>query len=179
MATSFRYAHILEYLPCRYSASASQRNDRSSVYDFKDGYCNSKIFNGFVETIKSLVGYSKNDFVICFIPASTQAKTVRRYRDLATRLENATGVRACFNAIYRTEDKEAGHLSGGTINPLSGVSFDSSCFRGKKVILIDDVITRGRTFCRTANALLERDAQEVIGLFVAKTINPDWNSACA
>ena len=127
----------------------------------------------FVEAIKHLVGYAKSDYVLCFIPASTQWKTQRRYADLARRLQEATGVTACFNAIYRTEDHEAGHLYGGTVNPTEGVGFNSSCFRGKKVILIDDVITRGRTFCSTANSLLDRDASDVVGLFVAKTIHPN------
>jgi ATP-dependent DNA helicase RecQ len=117
--------------------------------------------------------------VICFIPASTSAKTIRRYGNLAVRLEKATGVKACLSAIRRTSDTEAGHLNGKVGNPIEGLSFDSDYFRGKNVILIDDVITRGRTFCMTANELLERGADDVVGLFVAKTINPDWHSACA
>ena len=179
MRNSFSYAHVLEYIPTRHAATAAQKSDRTAVYDFKNGYCNSRIFEGFVEAIKHLVGYAKSDYVLCFIPASTQWKTQRRYADLARRLQEATGVTACFNEIYRTEDHEAGHLYGGTVNPTEGVGFNSSCFRGKKVILIDDVITRGRTFCSTANALLDRGASDVVGLFVAKTVNPDWKAARA
>lgn len=180
MKTSFSYAHVLEYLPTRYSATYSQREDRKAVYRFKDyGTCEGKLFEGFVDAIKHIAGYNKSDYVICFIPASSQYKTEIRYSDLASRLENATGVRACFNAIKRSVDKASGYLNGKTGNPIEGLSFDSSYFRGKKVILIDDVITRGRTFCMTANELLDRGASDVIGLFVAKTVNPDWNRACA
>ena len=180
MKTAFSYRHVLEYLPTRYSASYSQKADRSAVYRFKDdGICEQRIFDGFVEAIKQMTGYNKSGYVICFIPASSQAKTNIRYRNLATRLENATGVRACFNAISRTVDKASGYLNGKSGNPIAGLSFDASYFRGKKVILIDDVITRGRTFCLTANELLDRGAIDVEGLFVAKTVNPDWNRACA
>lgn len=179
MKTTFTYCHVLEYLPTRYPASSSQKNDRSAVYQFKDGYCEPRIFDGLVDAVNHLAGYNKSDYVICFIPASTQYKTNIRYRNLAARLESATGVKVCFNAITRIVDTAAGHLNGKFGNPVEGLSFDASSFRGKKVILIDDVITRGTTFCRTANELLDRNAIDVYGLFVAKTINPDWNRVCA
>jgi predicted amidophosphoribosyltransferase len=50
---------------------------------------------------------------------------------------------------------------------------------GKKVILIDDVITRGRTFTQTASKILANGASSVTGMFVAKTVNPDWNNMVA
>ena len=45
---------------------------------------------------------------------------------------------------------------------------------GKKVILIDDIITRGTTFNKTADKLESMGAVCVTGLFLAKTINPDY-----
>lgn len=179
MRTSFNYAKVLEYLPVRYSATPSQKTDRTTVYDFKNGICESRIFNSFVSIINGYVGNCKSDYVICFIPASSNAKTIRRYGNLSERLEKATGVKAYLSAIERTSDKESGYLNGKTGNPIEGISFNSNYFRGKKVILIDDVITRGRTFCMTANELLDRGATDVVGLFVAKTINPDWHRAYA
>jgi predicted amidophosphoribosyltransferase len=176
---NFSIYHILEYLPTRYIASSNQEKDRTSVYDFKNGYCNPKIFDELVRYINKCAGWSKSEYIICFIPASTQWKTDRRYSTLAQRLENMTGVKTTMAAIQRIEDKEAGHLNGGTINPTAGISFKSSYFQGKKVILIDDVITRGHTFNCIANALIDKGANDVIGLFVAKTINPYWKSNCA
>jgi ATP-dependent DNA helicase RecQ len=179
MRTTFNYAHVLEYLPTRYAATSSQEQDRHSVYNFKNGYCSDQIFNAFVNFINSKVGYNKSQYVICFIPASTDWKTTRRYSDLARRLQSTTGVRATLSAITREEDKESGYLNGKIGNPIDGLGFDSSEFHGKNVILIDDVITRGRTFVLTANELINRGASDVIGLFVAKTINPDWNREIA
>ena len=180
MKTSFAYYNVLEYLPTRYSATLEQRNDRQVVYNFKDyGTCGSKIFDQFVKVIKSNTRFCQEEYVICFIPASTHSKTQMRYGDLAKRLERETGVRAYVSALKRVKDKASGYLNGKSGNPLEGVEFDSSCFRGKKVILIDDVITRGRTFCLAANELLDRGAVDVIGLFVAKTVNPDWNRSVA
>lgn len=180
MKTSFSYSYVLEYIPTRFSATFDQCNDRRSVYNFKDrGDCSEKIFQGFVAGIKNFVGCNKNDYVICFIPASSSAKTSIRYYNLAQRLQNATGVKACFSAISRSYDKASGYLNGKSGNPIEGMAFDNSCFRGKKVILIDDVITRGTTFRMTANRLMELGAEDVMGLFVAKTVHPQYNRVCA
>ena len=43
----------------------------------------------------------------------------------------------------------------------------------KNVILIDDVITTGETFNRTAEQTMKMGANSVHGLFLAKTIHPD------
>jgi ATP-dependent DNA helicase RecQ len=179
MRTTFNYAHLLDYLPTRYSANDEQTKDRYAVYDFKNGNCSDRIFNAFAKYIKEQAGNNKSNWVVCFIPASTDWKTKRRYSNLASRLQSATGVKATLSAITREIDKESGHLNGKVGNPIEGVAFDSSEFRGKNVILIDDVITRGKTFMLTANELLNRGASDVIGLFVAKTVNPDWHRQIA
>lgn len=53
-------------------------------------------------------------------------------------------------------------------------SFCPLYYRGKNAILIDDVVTRGRTLSGTGERILHGGAVFVIGLFVARTINPDW-----
>lgn len=180
MKTEYQCSYAFEYLPKRYSATPTQRTDRSIVYDFKNtGICHSKFLNFFSETINQLVGNKKSEYVICFIPASSQDNTLRRYRPLARYLEQLTGVKPSLKAIKRIQDKEPDHWNGKSGNPLDGISVDASCFRGKKVILVDDVLTRGRTFCTIANELMDRGAVDVYGLFIAKTINPDWQINCA
>jgi ATP-dependent DNA helicase RecQ len=164
----------MEYLPVRYSANSRQISNRQAVYDFKDGRCIDYIFNAFVKHILSEIDWrDKSDYLICFIPASTGKKTIRRYSNLARKLNAATGVKASLSAIKRCVDQEAGHLTGKKNNPLDGLKFNPSEFRGKKVFLIDDVITRGRTFDSTANKLMEYGADDVTGLFVAMTSSPN------
>lgn len=169
----------MEYLPTRYEANEREWDNRYAVWNFKDGECSSSILNDMVRIVNNIVTGSKSDYVICFIPASTTSKTINRFSSVARKLTERTGVLAKMSAITRTRDSEAGHIAGKSDTPAASFCFDPSCFRGKKVILIDDVITRGRTFSQTADRLMIKGASSVEGLFVAKTVNPDWNSMVA
>jgi predicted amidophosphoribosyltransferase len=175
----YRYYYTMEYLPTRYEASKSEWNNRHAVWNFKDGVCSSSVLNDLVEIINHIVSGRKSDYVICFIPASTSSKTTNRFSSVARRLTERTGVQSTLSAITRTSDSEAGHIAGKSNNPTADFCFNSSLFRGKKVILVDDVITRGRTFVQTADKLIANGASSVEGMFVAKTVNPDWNSMVA
>ena len=73
----------------------------------------------------------------------------------------------------------SGHLGGKKTNPADNFSINSSEVSNMNIILIDDVITRGMTFVRTADKLVANGAKQVVGLFLAKTINPDWVSCSA
>lgn len=175
----YRYHYTMEYLPTRYEANSREWDNRHAVWNFKDGACSSSILNDLVETINSIVNGRECEYVICFIPASTKSKTINRFARIASRLTERTGVMATLSGIYKTSDSESGHISGKSSNPTVDFCFDTSVFRGKKVILVDDVITRGRTFVQTANKLMANGAASVEGLFVAKTVNPDWNTMVA
>lgn len=161
----------------RYSATYQQQCDRSSVFQFKDGNCSSVVFNKLTNAIRQIVGNNTSSYVLCFIPASSAWKTTRRYASLANRLASATGVACTLSGITTKTDQQSGHVVGKSSDPTDNFVFNPQVFRGKKVILMDDVITRGTTFCMTANRLQSLGAISVEGLFIAKTINPDWQSA--
>ena len=171
----YSFDYLMEYLPMRYEASASQKEARYAVWNFKDGGFDSSIYDGLADKVESIVCGRESEYVICFIPASSRSKTIRRYQSLAEYLSIVTDVPATLSAISRSCDCESEHKTGKSVNPTADFCFDSSKFAGKKVILIDDVITRGRTFEDTADKLIARGAASVVGLFVAKTINPDYS----
>ena len=175
----YRYYYTMEYLPTRYVADESEWDNRHAVWNFKDGVCSASILNNMVDIINHIASDNKSNYVICFIPASTHQKTTNRFSSVARKLTERTGIQATLYGISKSSDSEAGHICGKNSNPTADFTFDSSVFRGKKVILVDDVITRGRTFVQTANKLMMNGASSVEGLFVAKTVNPDWNTMVA
>lgn len=167
--------NITEYLPVRYNATIKQQQDRDMCFDFKDGILNATVKNAFLEKVDEITNGNKSGWTICFIPASTSNKTKQRFSKLATAFrENGYSVNE--NAIFNEFDTEAGHISGKSNNPISSFGFDKNAVNGQRVILIDDIITRGTTFNMTADKLEALGASSVTGLFLAKTINPDWNS---
>lgn len=168
------YSHLLEYIPVRFTGlSVKQLNDRRDVFNFKDGNTPASIKLGLLSKVKEIIGDSKADWTVCFIPASTKAKTYNRYSTLALFLAREAGCEVFIDTIENTADSSAGHISGKSSDPTANFRINGSRISGKNVILIDDVITRGRTFEDTAAKLEGNGAKSVTGLFVAKTIHPN------
>ena len=167
------YHYLKNYLPVRYQANAQQLADRQTCYNFKDGNINDEVKSGFLNKIQEITNGEKTGWAICFIPASTKSKTQIRYKKLAEAIL-ASGYKVAIDAIYNEHDHEAGHLTGKTGNPIEGFGFNTSGIAGKKIIVIDDIITRGKTFQMVAEKLMAMGATTVTGLFLAKTINPDY-----
>ena len=168
------YYYLKEYLPVRYNANAEQLADRQTCYNFKNGILSEEVSKGFLNKIEAITQGNKAAWRICFIPASTRMKTIMRYTNLMSAIQSA-GYTANMFTIYNEHDREAEHISGKTNNPIEGFGFKADGIVGKNVIVIDDIITRGTTFNMVAEKLLTMGATTVTGLFLAKTINPDYN----
>lgn len=168
------YYYFKEYLPKRYSVNAEQLADRQTCYDFKNGILSEEVSTDFLSKIEDITQGNKTEWLICFIPASTRTKTIIRYKNLMSAIQNA-GYTANLSTIYNEHDREAEHILGKTNNPIEGFGFKADDIMGKKVIVIDDIITRGTTFNMVADKLKADGATSVVGLFLAKTINPDYN----
>jgi hypothetical protein len=168
------YYYLIEYLPQRYSATPEQESNRHKVYAFKNGSIDEGTIQSFVDKVKAIAN-DESEWTICFIPASSSAKTNSRFEKLSRALEQRTSCKVERNAIFNSYDKDSGYLNGKTSNPTEGFGYNTGCIKGRKIILIDDVITRGTTFNDCSSYLMRNGANTVVGLFLAKTINPDWH----
>lgn len=166
--------NILEYLPKRYEATQEQEQNRQICYNFKDGYLSETVKNAFLDKIREITGNNTTGWLICFIPASTSAKTERRFSKLADAIRSE-GYDVELRTVYNKYDTEAGHISGKSNNPIEAFGFNAESVNGKNIILIDDIITRGTTFSQVSNKLSGFGAISVSGLFLARTINPDYH----
>lgn len=169
----YNYYYLMEYLPKRYNASVEEEQNREICYNFKDGFLSDGVKQSFLDKIKEITGNTTHGWIICFIPASSASKTRIRFAKLAQAISEA-GYNVDQNAIFNRYDKESGHLTGKSGNPIEAFGFDKSKFANKNVILIDDIITRGTTFNLSADKMKLLGAKSVIGLFLAKTVNPDY-----
>ena len=174
MRNSYPYTHVLEYIPVKYTGlSDRQLRDRKAVYSFKDGNCPEYAKEQLAEKIKGIVNGDPASWVVCFIPASTHEKHLRRYGALASYLRQEVGCDVFVDGIGVAYDHQSGHINGKSDNPTEGMTFNEERFQGKKVILVDDVRTRGVTFEKTADRLMELGAGTVFGVFLAQTIHPN------
>ena len=171
--SGFDYYYFFEYLPKRYVATPHQQQIRNIVYAFKDGRL-PKINSELVKVIEQLLEGNRSEYALCCIPASTQNKTKIRFETLINNICSSLGIINGYDIISVKEDHEAQHLSGHTGTIVTKLNFDQSIINGKTIILIDDVITRGKSFSQVASQLKKFGASKIIGIFIAKTINPDW-----
>lgn len=170
---TYKYAHLLEYIPVRYSATSEQKAARQTVFDFKDGYCSESVKQKLAKMVKTIMRVdTSHDWRVCFIPASSSIRTIRRYSRIAPYIHQQTGCPCDISTISTINDTEPGHYGVKPSNPAANFKIKEDDVKGVNIILIDDVITRGNTFAQTANKLIANGANDIIGLFLAKTVHP-------
>jgi len=169
-----RSLSVGDYYPVRYYTSIGSKEDRlrKFIWKFKDGEYTDLNFN-VLEELKRLLNSSHisiEDFVLIAIPASTIEKTKKRYEHFLPKLAEKINKKLSSNAITTQDHAE---LKGTTLSRVKHFYFTPEQYRGKGVILFDDVITTGETFKQTAIKLLDSGAKNVIGIFIARTVNKD------
>ena len=168
------FTNVLEYIPKKYvGLSSKQLQDRNAVYAFKDGNCPLYAKEQLASCIKDVISSDPLAWVVCFIPASTALKHQRRYGGLSEYLRSHLACPVYIDGIDVAYDRESGYMTGKSGNPTDNMSFNPERFAGKKVVLVDDVRTRGVTFDRTADKLVDLGARSVYGVFLAQTIHPN------
>lgn len=171
---TYSFTNVLEYIPKRYiGLSDKQLQDRNAVYNFKNGNCPQYAKDLLLKEIRAKISSNPSSWVVCFIPASTKAKHIRRYSSLASYLKENLNCQVVIDGIDVAYDRESGHLSGKSNDPSESMLFNQALFKNKNVVLIDDVRTRGTTFNTVANKMSNLGALSVFGVFLAQTIHPN------
>ena len=116
--------------------------DRQLVYDFKDGRSH--------EAVAQM----------------TAARMIEEHgSELTGAINGYDHVRVCGERLAIHENRKAEK----EIRKVSIIEFDEEWFRGKAVIVFDDVITRGISFGMYANQLESFGANVIEGIFLART----------
>ena len=143
--------------------------NRKMVWDFKLGnYQAAQVL--VVDFIRGHFSRAElHSMIFCVIPASALEKNERRYRKFCEAVAADTGIENGMDVIrilYDRDNSREAKTSDVTFN----LDFGDECI-GKRVILFDDVFTRGTSFKQCSDRLIETGADEVIGLFLGKTIS--------
>lgn len=117
------------------------------------------IIENLARCLKYFFGNELSKLTFVCIPASKASITQRRYEDFSEQLCTILGMSNAYRHISVKQDGEAKHI-GGTMQ--AKYVFDDEFFKGKYVLLFDDVITSGSSM-ETFKNRMERMGAFVVG----------------
>ena len=181
----FYYTWLFYYYPttCDFEASESEWDDRYTVWDFKNDpekgidpeYHEATLDNVIPRIKQKLIDTFGEDYLqfltlVC-LPASTDAKNAARYDEFSNRLCEETGMENAYEHVHIVQDgmskKDPRNATGRSIQPV--IEYDAGYFKGKYVLLFDDVVTKGETMLRYKKAMEDLGAVVIGGMCLGKT----------
>lgn len=111
--------------------------------------------------------------VFLCVPASRQEVNKSRYKEFCKEVSRLSGIKNGYSHLILMEDRLAVHeRRRGREKEISKVSimdFDKPFFKGKQVLIFDDIITTGGSYAIFAEEVEKHGAHVVGGLFLART----------
>ena len=168
----FKYA-LYDYVPQRFLGRVplEQKILNMMILGFKDGRnVYSKIFAR--QMARALSEIDMSNVVVVCVPASTRYSHVRRWKQFSAMLCRLTGAIDGFDRVQVSGSRRRAHITGEcelATNIKHYVHIDADFFRGKKVLVIDDIYTTGQSSTAFIGAMQAAGASVVMAMFLAKT----------
>lgn len=180
---STKYFSLYNYYPttCQWDANQDEWNIRNIIWNFKASpnkpISENKIIHDHQNSVsiveplfcKSLRFFFKTDIskltLVC-LPSSKAVVTRRRYEDFSEMLCRDLGMDNAYSHVRVTKDGEAKH-TGGTIP--AEYAIDDYYFKGRYVLLFDDVITSGKTLYKWTSKLESAGAKVIGAVSIGRT----------
>jgi predicted amidophosphoribosyltransferase len=164
---------LLDYVPKRFLSRATfdQIIDHYAILSFKDGR---NVYSRWAARLfaRALAATDMKDVVIVCIPASTRTAHVRRWKRFSGELCRLTGASDGFDRIQVSGSRQRAHVTGEyelCTNIKHYVHIDADFFRGKRVLVIDDIYTTGQSSSAFISAMQAAGADVLMALFLART----------
>ena len=168
----FKFA-LLDYFPKRFldRLSFEHRLVHYMILGFKDGR---NVYTRWAVRLfsEALAFMDLSDTVIVCIPASTRFSHIRRWKQFSELLCRRTGAINGFDRIQVRGSRSRAHITGDyelATNIKHYVQIDARFFRGRKVLVIDDICTTGQSSDAFIAAIEAAGATVTMALFLAKT----------
>ena len=164
---------IYDYLPQRLlpRATFEEMDTCRMILGFKDGR---NVYSKWAayQFANALHAVNLSDVAIVCIPASSKHAHVRRWKRFSQILCNLTGAQNGFDyveiigsrkRVHKTKDYEL------ATNIKHCIHIDADFFKSRKVLVIDDIYTTGRSSDAFIGAMKAAGADVVMAAFLAKT----------
>lgn len=172
MIAMIKYA-LYSYIPQRFRrrATPEEQDVCRMITGFKDGR---NVYTRWAASqfAKTLAAMDLTDTVIACLPASTECAHVRRWKRFSQLLCEKTGSANGFMHIKVVGNRKRAHITGEyelAKNIKHLVNIDVEYFRGKDVLVIDDIYTTGRSSDAFIRAIEATGAHVRMAMFLAKT----------
>lgn len=160
------------YIPTTVQADGKAWGIRKKVWKFKDGdtATSIEVAQWVSMTLDASMPDLENCTFIC-IPASSEERTQMRYEQFAQEVCKATQMANAYKHIKVEGERLAihEHKVCKSVTKVQILKFDRRFFNGRKVIIFDDVITKGKSFDTMVDYLEGMGAKVVGGIFLAAT----------
>lgn len=166
---------LYNYLPTRQTANEMQWKVRRFVWKFKDGDHAAAMFAAETVARQILSQYGSDAKYLTFIcvPASNPDNNRKRYKDFSAKVCELTGMKNGFSAVTVSGEKLAiheQHKGEKKFFSTHTIGLKKTMLQASKVLLFDDIITKGLSYAQFAASLESVGAAVVGGIFLAKTI---------
>lgn len=181
---SFHYTWLFYYYPttCDFEPPYQDCENRRIVWNFKNDperHIMPAIHERAIDLVLPQIKQKLSDtfgeeylqfLTLVCLPASTSAKNQARYEDFSSQLCAETGMDNGYPHTYITKDglskNDPNNTSRRSVQPE--VRFDD-WFKGKLVLLFDDIVTKGGTMLRYKEMLERKGATIIGGIALGKT----------
>lgn len=164
---------LYDYIPERYlkRASFEDMETHRRILDFKDGR-NYAVRWAAREIGNALSSMEMSRTVLVCIPASCKRTNDRRYKKFSSMVCERLGCENGFDYVQVVGKRRKVHIDHVHDLETTGlIEIDETHFRGKDVVLIDDIVTSGKSANAFRDKMSEAGAHVRMALFLAKTKN--------
>ncbi len=165
------------YVPKAYRefATEEERSFSEWVINFKDGQ-KAQLKEGaqmVIGKLRQWYGDKARELVVVPVPCSSMAQYRYRFAYFCVVVANTLGQLNPMQHVTILGKRTAAHRNPAHTAQEDNyeVQIDTSFFKGKKVVVVDDIVSSGATADRFAQQLEEAGAEVKGGIFFAKTKN--------
>jgi predicted amidophosphoribosyltransferase len=185
IGNSFHYNYLFNYFPttCNFVATEEEWAHRRLIWNFKNDPDKNIPLSEHTAALEEIIPLIKQKLsktfgdkylqfmtLVC-IPASTSKKNYHRYSDFSKKLCEETYMKNAYDYIMVFQDgmskNHPENHTGHSIQP--DIRYKEDFFKGRYVLLFDDVITKGDTMLRYKDAMEKLGAIVIGGMCLGKT----------
>ena len=166
---------LMEYFPLNATDTPERQRNREIVWRFKDAHPKDKKYAVIVkemlakfENIIRRLFDDVSDITLVYLPASDTETSRRRWKQFSRQLAMRLGCENGFRHLRQERDSVPRHYIGGRGKPRKLI-VDKDYFKGKRIIIVDDLVNTGRTMRNAIRCLSRAGAEIVCCLALATT----------